>query len=228
MKPYYEHGGITIYHGDCRNLLPKLCCVSSIVTDPQYQLANGARANSVGRQGRKKARTLSGSRVDDYNWGKVKGDESPYDPTFLLSYSNVILWGAIHYANRLPNQTCWLTWDKREGGTSDDNPDCEFAWTNLGGPARLYRHLWRGICRAGEENIAVGGSKLHPFQKPVSLMRWCLSMIDLPGIVVDPYLGSGSTLRAAKDLGISAIGIEIEERYCEIAAKRLSQEVLAL
>lgn len=228
VKWYYSDSSCAIACGDCREILPTLPKVDLVLTDPQYQLADGQRANSFGRLGQKTARKIKGSRVDDYNWGTVRGDESPYDPSFLLSFPKVILWGAIHYANRLPNETCWFIWDKRAGGTPDDNADCELAWTNLGGPARAYTHLWRGICRAGEENIAIGGSKLHPFQKPVSLMTWCLSQVKNPGLVADPYCGSGSTLRAAKNLGLKAVGIELEEAYCETSARRLEQEVLPL
>lgn len=68
----------------------------------------------------------------------------------------------------------------------------------------------------------------HPTQKPVALMRWQLEMVKAVGVVLDPFMGSGTTLRAAKDLGLRAIGIEVEEKYCEVAVQRLSQEVLAI
>jgi DNA modification methylase len=91
---------------------------------------------------------------------------------------------------------------------------CEIAWTNLSGPAKLFKKR------------VVGYEKFHPTQKPVELMRWCLTFTE--GVVVDPFMGSGTTLRAAKDLGRKAIGIELEERYCEIAAQRCAQDVLDL
>ena len=80
--------------------------------------------------------------------------------------------------------------------------------------------MWSGGYRDSER-----GTSFHPCQKPVALMRWCLSFCD--GTILDPFMGSGTTLRAAKDLGRQAIGIEIEEKYCEIAANRLRQKVLA-
>jgi site-specific DNA-methyltransferase (adenine-specific) len=91
----------------------------------------------------------------------------------------------------------------------------------------MHSQLWRGLCVRGAENAQ---AKLHPTQKPVALMAWCIGQAKVPtaSTVLDPYMGSGTTLRAAKDLGRKAIGIEIEERYCEIAAKRMAQEVLAL
>lgn len=229
MKPYYQDDYATIYHGDCREILTALPKVDLVLTDPQYRLANGNRANTMGLSSRRgMGNKLGGSCVDNRDWGQFKGDESPFNPKPLLAYRRVIIWGAIHFASRLPDSTSWLVWDKRDGVASDDNADCEMAWSNLGGPARIYRHLWKGICRAGEENIASAGSKLHPFQKPAALMRWCIQLVPELETILDPFMGSGTTLRAAKDLGRKSIGIEIEEEYCEIAARRLQQEVLAL
>jgi DNA modification methylase len=97
------------------------------------------------------------------------------------------------------------------------------AWTNFVKGARVFRFLWNGMLRDSHESLE------HPTQKPIELMKWVLGLRwTPPGIILDPYAGSGSTLRAAKDLGRSAIGIEIEERYCEIAVRRLAQEVLKL
>lgn len=229
MKPYYEQDGIQIYHGDCREILPTLGGADLLLTDPQYQLANGKRANTMGKsKGRGRKSRLKGSVPISRDYGDFCGDQEPFSPDFLLSIGrNAILWGATHYASRLPNATKWLVWDKRDGSKSDDNADFEAAWTNLRGPGRLFRQLWRGVCRAGEENTASAGKKLHPFQKPVALMRWCINLAsDDCQTILDPFMGSGTTLRAAKDLGRKAIGIEIEERYCEIAAKRMEQVVL--
>lgn len=123
-------------------------------------------------------------------------------------------------------------WDKLDGMTTkkrlvgvDDNADCELAWSNLGGPARIIPHRWKGLVRASER----GESTKHPTQKPVYLMAAIIEWRTKPGdLILDPYMGSGPVLRAAKDLGRKAIGIEIEEAYCEVAANRLAQEVLAL
>jgi site-specific DNA-methyltransferase (adenine-specific) len=90
----------------------------------------------------------------------------------------------------------------------------------------MFRREWGGGGTLARENGAKTRS-MHPNQKPIALMRWCIEKCP-PGTVLDPYMGSGTTIRAAKDLGRKAIGIEIEERYCEIAAKRLAQGVLDL
>jgi site-specific DNA-methyltransferase (adenine-specific) len=112
-------------------------------------------------------------------------------------------------------------WDKRDGLTSNDFADCELIYTNLSGVARLFSHRWSGALRDSER----GEARVHPTQKPLVLMRWLIEL-TVAETILDPYMGSGTTLRAAKDLGRKAIGIEIEERYCEIAANRLRQEVL--
>ena len=213
MKPYFTDstGTITIYHGDAREIAPTLA-FDVVVTDSPYGVSERTDRASKGRS----------HAAASNDFPPVFGDDEPFDPTPWLQRP-CILWGGNHFADKLPPSPSWLVWDKREGGTSDDNADCEMAWTNLGGPARLFAHRWRGMIKASEQ----GQHRLHPTQKPVALMRWCLMHANLPdGVILDPYLGSGPTLRAAKDLGRRAIGIEIEERYAEIAAKRLSQEVL--
>jgi DNA modification methylase len=155
-------------------------------------------------------------------WGDktVQGDDQPFDPAPWIDRP-AILWGANHYANRLPCSGGWLVWDKTPNGVRHGfiYSHAEMAWTNLGNRVSKFSLEWQGADRNGEPF-------LHPTQKPLPLMQWCLELLDAEAVVLDPFMGSGTTLRAAKDLGRRAIGIEIEERYCEIAANRLSQEVL--
>jgi DNA modification methylase len=136
-----------------------------------------------------------------------------------------ILWGANHYASKLPDAKGWLAWDKAtKNGLDLKQAEIEFAWTNCVSRPKGFRHMWSGAFKASER-----GERYHPTQKPVALMAWCLSLLpQTDAAILDPYMGSGPTLIAAKETGRRAIGIEIEERYCEIAAKRLSQEVLPL
>jgi DNA modification methylase len=131
-----------------------------------------------------------------------------------------IVFGGNFYA--LPPSQCWLVWDKDNGAT--DFADCELAWTNLPGAVRRIRYRWQGMLQ--EHMGADKERRVHPTQKPLPVMRWCIERAPDAQTIIDPFMGSGTTLRAAKDLGRQAIGIEIEERYCEIAAQRLSQEVL--
>jgi site-specific DNA-methyltransferase (adenine-specific) len=223
MKPYYSHAGIEIYHGDCREVLPTLCPIDLVLADPMY----GASANIKGLSSQRGRRTFKGLAVEPKDWSLQARDDEPFDPKPFLNFPELVLWGGNYHASRLPDSPTWIVWDKRAGGSSDDNADCELAWSNLGGPARVFTHLWRGWIRAGRENIAIEGEKLHPFQKPFALMCFCLSLSRTTGTVLDPFTGSGTALLAAKYWGRRAIGIEIEEKYCEIAAKRLSQEVFS-
>lgn len=218
MKPYYEDASITIYHGDCREVLADAAqgggmASAAIVSDPPYGMdyEHGARRGGVklGHDGE-----------------SIVGDQEPFDPTHLLLLGRpTILWGGNHFADKLPASRGWLIWDKRDDRPANDQSDCEMAWTNVLGTARVFRRYWSGGVRTGREQRE---GRLHVNQKPVELMHWCLGFLEADLIVVDPYMGSGSTLVAAKELGRRAVGIEIEERHCATAAGRLAQEVLAV
>jgi DNA modification methylase len=207
MKPYYgPKDGITIYHGDCRELIGSLDA-NVVVTDPPYGIAH---PTDYLRRGRSNL-----ARCSDYP--KVHGDDKPFDPEPLLHFP-AILWGANHYASRLPDSSGWLVWDKLRGDDLDQSR-AELAWSSCHRGVRLFTHRWDGFLRQTER-----GENYHPTQKPVALMTWVLSFTE--GTILDPYMGSGPVLVAAALAGRRAIGIEIEEKYCEIAAKRLGQRVL--
>lgn len=213
MKPYYDDGrGIVIYNGECWDIVPSLPAVDLVLTDPPYGIDHPCDFHSRGR----------GALAACRDYPKVNGDNRPFDPEPWLVWP-CILWGANHYASRLPDSGGWLVWDK-ERPDDLDQATCELAWSNVVKGVRRLRYLWNGMIRKGDDEL------YHPTQKPVELMAWCLQLRWTKDFqtILDPYMGSGTTLRAAKDLGRKAIGIEIEERYCEIAARRLAQEVLAL
>jgi site-specific DNA-methyltransferase (adenine-specific) len=221
MEPYYDDGTVTIYHGDCREILPTLTA-DLVLTDPPY----GIGFESKGRRGAAPSSSRGSGGHYGRDWGPIVGDDEPFDPAALLRFPKVILWGAHCYAARLPDSPGWLVWDKKRGGTVAAGfaaSQCDLAWTNVLGHVRTYQHLWDGLRRDSEIGVHV-----HPTQKPVALMSWCLSLVPSAGTVVDPYMGSGPVLRAAKDRNIRAVGIEIEEHYCEIAAKRCAQDVFDL
>jgi len=183
-----------------------------VLTDPPYGIAHPTNYRERGRS--------KLALCTDYV--PVHGDDEPFEPAPLLEIGPCILWGANHYAERLPSSASWLVWDKERPDELDQST-CELAWSNGTKGVRRFRHLWNGMMRASER-----GENYHPTQKPVALMRWCLSLVPEAHTVLDPYMGSGPILRAAKDLGRYAIGIEIELKYCEIAAQRMSQSVMAL
>jgi site-specific DNA-methyltransferase (adenine-specific) len=222
MTPYYEADGITIYHGDCRKVLPVLgIMVDLLLTDPPYGIAE-----RTDRKARKRT-ALAGCN----DFPPIAGDDEPFDPTHLLHLPRLVLFGANHYAERLPASPSWIVWDKRDGLMSkrgdsfNDNGDAEMAWTNLGGPVRVFSHRWMGMLKASERNER----RVHPTQKPVFLMARIIEERTRPGdLVCDPYMGSGSTLLAARQLGRRAIGIEIDEHYCNVAVRRLEQSAFAL
>ncbi len=211
-EPYYEHGGITIYHGDCREILPGLEA-DAVVTDPPYGI--GEARKDHGSRDRFAVRR---------EYGKAAWDDAPPGEALMdlvrLAAPWSIVWGGNFHA--LPPSSCWLVWDKDNGAC--DFADCELAWTNLKGAVRKIKHRWAGML---QEPGAEREHRQHPTQKPLPVMKWAIQRLPKGcDVILDPFMGSGTTLRAAKDLGRKAIGIEIEEKYCEIAAKRLGQEVL--
>ena len=209
MTPYYSDDLVTIYNSDCREWMPE---ADVIVTDPPYGMAY--------RHGARKGGLRFGQDEQ-----AIVGDFEPFDPAFLLDHGlPTVLFGANHFVDRLPAARGWLVWDKRDGTASNDQSDAELAWTNVLSVARVYSARWSGAHRVGRERR---DGRDHPNQKPVALMAWVLGFMPA-GTVLDPFMGSGSTLVAAKEAGRRAIGIEIEERYCEIAANRCRQEVLGL
>lgn len=206
MTPYYDDGQVTVYHGDCREVLPALT-FDAIVTDPPYGLAGIVQGGEA--EWPRWERHLSAS----LDWDHVAPS---FVPAIVAQARHAIVWGGNYFP--LPPARGWLVWDKVVRSFSTGH--CELAWTTLPQPVRAFSYANGQLATEGKQ---------HPTQKPLPLMRWSLGFLPSDcGVIVDPFMGSGTTLRAAKDLGRFAIGIEIEERYCEMAVKRLAQEVLAL
>jgi site-specific DNA-methyltransferase (adenine-specific)/modification methylase len=214
--------GVTLYLGDCREIVPTMQAVDAVVTDPPYGKGERTRRKSNGRDVSGRLKSNAAGWATD--WPEVHGDSEPFDPSHWLGFPKVILFGANWFSSRLPDASQWIIWDKREHTGPDDNADCELAWTNLGGPARIHRQLWRGICRRGEENISTGEGRVHPTQKPIALMSFCIEACRLPAgaVILDPYMGAGATGVAAVRKGFGFIGIEIEPIYFDTALRRIS------
>lgn len=127
-----------------------------------------------------------------------------------------IYWGGNYYADRLPPTSCWLIWDKRgDSGIVNTFADCELAWTNMTGPARIHKQLWNGMIREGEKD-----KRVHPTQKPVALAEWAVEQYLKGSIVLDLFLGSGSTLIACEKLRKACYGMEMSPAYCDVIVKR--------
>jgi DNA modification methylase len=215
MSVYYQDEHTTIWHGESADVLPLLNTADLVLTDPPYGIGEAA--------GKNKSRGLMAASKD---FGVDTWDDQPIDPELLAlvraSGRTQIIFGGNYYD--LPPTSCWLLWDKENGAT--DFADAEMAWTNMKKATRLFRWRWQGMLQGDMGNKEF---RYHPTQKPVSVMRWCIERAgDGIETIVDPFMGSGTTLRAAKDMGKHAIGIEREEKYCEIAAKRMSQLAMEL
>lgn len=234
MKPYYQHNGITIYHGDCRDVLPQLSG-DLIVADPPY--------------GEKQA-SWDGDKPDPVLWDLM---HSALSAGGILYYWG--FWGHADWV--LPNARrvgfvpqSQITWWFRTGRPEKFSyrEDTESAWYFSKGEPRVFNAAEDLEPYEDESNYQRYGHKGkhpgtvwiasrifhnhpqnvgHETQKPLELIEKMIRISSNPGdVVIDPTFGSGTTLRAAKNLGRRAIGIELDERYCEIAARRLSQEVM--
>ena len=210
MVPYYEDDAVQIFHGDCREILPDLPKVDLVLTDPPYGIGKDGQRRTTGNHG-------AGRRGHEYlGWDKWRPKKKLLF-TVINAGEVAIVWGGNHLSERLPLGGKWLVWDK---GQRIHQSDGELAWTTIPGALRIYT--------CNRFALMFDGAS-HPTQKPLKLMKWCIELCPgNPQTILDPFMGSGTTLRAAKDLGRKAIGIEIEEKYCEIAAQCMAQEVLDL
>lgn len=231
MRPYYEQDGITIYHGDCLDVLGHDVAMRTgaatfdlLLTDPPYGIREAAGKNktrvAATSFGGKRTRTPPAQPTD---YGQATWDDKPAHEGVAVARSLCrwqIIFGGNYYD--LPPTSCWLVWDKENGAT--DFADCELAWTNLKKAVRKLTYRWNGML---QEPGVPRERREHPTQKPEAVIRWALMQAPETCLrVLDPFIGSGTTLVAAKRLGRQATGIELNERYCEIAARRLQQGAL--
>lgn len=209
MKPYFEDlkAGIRIFNCDWRELDDETLRCDCLLCDPPYGLSEA--------KGKNKSRTKLAVAKD---YGTSDWDDQPPSDFDLIRLRDLTKWQIIFGGNYfvLPPSKCWLVWDKVNSG---DFADCELAWTNLDKAVRKFSWMWNGMLKEQPEH------RTHCCQKPLALMKWCLKQApsDVKS-VLDTYMGSGTTLVAAKALGIAATGCEREEKYCSDAVARLQQE----
>lgn len=200
-------GNCTLYLGDCMEVLPTLGKVDAVVTDPPY---------GIGENHRKVASRGKLARPTDY--GAFDWDSAPANPESISAIQaiskNQVIFGGNYFD--LPPSSCWLVWDKQNG--DNDFADCELAWTNLPKAVRRVYWRWNGMIRKG------GEERFHPTQKPVGVMEWSIGHLPSDAhTILDPFMGSGTTGVACVNLDRSFIGIELDERYFDIACRRIEE-----
>lgn len=229
MKPYYEHAGIVIYHGDCREIAPRLAA-DVIITDPPYGV--GIRTKTSDYRGSvwfDRGESLRASIVYEDHPEAVRDLIRSTIPVLLGNVPRALVFcgASLLYAYPEP-QAIGSVFTPNGAGRSPWGFQCSHPILYYGKDPYLADR--RGGRPNGFRDEQPNREVIdHPCPKPIKWMHWAVNRASRPGeTVLDPFMGSGTTLRAAKDYGRSAIGIEIEEHYCEIAAKRLAQEVLDL
>lgn len=240
MKPYYEAGGIQIWHGDCFDVLPHLSGIGAMVTDPPY---------SSGGQFR-------GDRMAQTSTKYVNSGTSAYRPEFAgdnRDQHSFMVWAALWMTAArnasVPGAQVAIFTDWRQlPSVTDALQAGGWVWRGLATWWKPGIRMQRGTFSSSAEYVVHGtngptdsdfdgavqnvfkcapvSEKEHIAQKPEPVMRWLMQVVSPGAVVLDPFMGSGTTLRAAKDTGHAAIGIDSDERYCEMAATRLAQEVL--
>lgn len=232
MKPYYEDDHVTIYHGDCRDVADDIppSSVDLLLTDPPYGMAfvsgwTAARA-TVRSDGVRQGIRVVRAGLNDLR-------HTFADDMHALVFCHWESWPDFYdgLCHLFPIRNA-VIWHKAGGGMGDLRheyaKDYEVILFGARSRGREMRGKRVGAVISGITRVH-HGDKEHPTEKPVELLASLIERHTHQGqVVLDPFMGSGTTLRAAKDLGRKAIGIEIEERYCEIAARRMAQEVLPL
>ncbi len=204
-------GDATLFCGSCYDIAPCIEKFDAIIADPPYGYAyahGGGDKRPWGITERQKP--MHG------DFGTMSFDPRPIFN--LCPDKPQIWWGAHCYADKLPLSRAWLVWNKGIGdGVSLGQS--ELAWTNLDMSIKTKNHLWNGYAKGSE----VGTPRVHPTQKPIAIMAWCLSLIPMADIIFDPFMGSGTTGVATLKLGRKFIGIEKDPHYFEVACRRIEE-----
>lgn len=210
MKPYYQDSSSTIYHGDCREIVPGLDIVDIVMADPPYGIDY-----------------QSSWRTVDKRKPKIVGDhEFPVWLFDLIQPRNAMfVWCRWDNLANLPRPRSLIAWDKGDHSMGDLRHEYGRRWEACAFYPKAGHKFIRRPADVIFEPKVCPSNLLHPNEKPVPLIAKLLGA-NVGETILDPFMGSGTTLVAAKNLGRKAIGIEIDEKYCEIAAKRLSQKML--
>lgn len=193
-------GDCIMIEGDCLEVMPQIGKVDAVVTDPPYGIGEDG--------GRFRDRKGGGHRVlDKKSWDKDRPQKAVFE-AIIRSSDHQLIWGGNYFSDFLPPSKGWLYWDKLMGG---DFADGELAWSSADRALRKYTECNKG------------GGKVHPTQKPIGLMKWCLGFLPDAKTILDPFMGSGTTGVACVKTGRKFIGIELDPDYFEIACKRVRE-----
>lgn len=209
-------GGQRLILGDCREVMPTLGRFDAVVTDPPYGIGRerGFGLGGTSRFGGFYARR-EGVRRYEGQWDCERPE--PFTFNALVAAADLhIIWGGQFFADVLPPQGKWLWWDKCQ--TMPSYGDGELAWTSLPGDApKKFVYSNNGLMAREKDRV-------HPTQKPVALMEWCLGFLPDAVTILDPFMGSGTTLVACQRLGRQGTGIERDPDYFAVACKRVDEE----
>ena len=201
VTPYYDEDGVTIYCADNADVLPYLQPCDLLLTDPPFGIGKDAAT-------RRSTKWQRRAGMEAREWD----NEPAHADTLALARSlcgKQIIWGGNYFG--LPAHRCCLSWYKPDAPPSMGN--VEYAWTNLD---QNSRQIEQSIAATNAERCG------HPTQKPLRVMGWSIQQAGDVKTILDPWMGSGTTLVAAKLAGVRAIGIEANETYCKLAVARLA------
>lgn len=241
MTPYYQDDAVTIYHGDCFDLLHDLSGIGAVVTDPPYSSGGAMRSDRAMSTSTKYVNSdtqayrpeFAGDNRDQrsfFAWSTLwlNAARNASVPGAVLA--SFIDWRQLPVLSDAVQAGGWVwrgvaVWSKGFGRPTPGrfSNAAEYVVWGSSGPMEQREAYPPGVFQC-----SVVSDRDHIAQKPDEVMRWVMQVVPPGAVVLDPFMGSGTTLRAAKDCGHKVIGIEVDERYCEIAAKRMAQEVLPL
>jgi site-specific DNA-methyltransferase (adenine-specific) len=241
VKPYYQDGSVTIYHGDMFDILPTLSGVGAVITDPPYSSGGAFRGDRAKQTSAKYVRTdtaayrpeFAGDNRDQRSflaWCALWMNAARQASVPGAPIASFIDWRQLPTLTDAIQAGGWIwrgiaVWSKKygRGNPAGFSSACEYVVWGTNGPA-----LGQDDYPAGVFECQPPQNREHIAQKPEAVMQWVCRIAPVGACVLDPFMGSGTTLVSAKNIGRTAIGIEVDERYCEIAARRCSQETLDL
>lgn len=214
IEPRYQSEQVTLYCADCLEVLSQSNLIDVIIADPPYGIGEAKHDNA--------SRSCLAISKDYgiHNWDNERWSER-YIFEMLSASKNQIIFGGNYYADLLPPSPGWIVWDKHNG--KNDFADCELAWTSYNRAIRQIDWTWHGMIRQENEE------RYHPTQKPLGVMKWIIgNYTNSNDLILDPCMGSGTTGVAAIQLGRRFVGIEIDEKYYQIAERRIREAEMQL